>query len=140
MDSDEVTHNMFRQMVEGHFAPLLKRGFRVIEEASSDTPTVATLAIAASNVAITLSYDRRDRTCDLRVSKTEGAPAEWYGWDLATYLRDLRGYRGMLSVGITQDQYKKLPAKDILERELRWYASTIEAHAPRIADDSEDFQ
>ena len=113
--------------------------FRFVEEAASDSPTLAEIVLAAKNVALLFSYDRRDRMCDLRVAKMEGDPANLFGWDLATYLRDFCGYRGGLSDGLTRTQYKKLAQIEHLVRELRWYASIIHAHAPSIVDDTETF-
>jgi hypothetical protein len=139
MRSDSINQEVLRQMAEEHFGSLLARGFRFIEGGASDGPTLAIVLLAGTKVALRLSYDRRDRACDLRVAKMEDDPADLSGMDLGTYLRVYCGYRGGYSDGMTPAQLKALTEKDRLARDVRWYAGIIQAHAPRIMDDSEDF-
>ena len=140
MSDDEVTGVSLRRLAEKHFGFLLARGFGFVEAGCSDGPVLTVVTIAGKNVALRVSYDRRERACGIRVAKLEGDPADLYGVDLGVYLRSHCGYRGGYSDGMTLAQLKALSPQGRLERSLRWFAGIIQAHAQRIVDDSEDFR
>ena len=140
MTRDSITYGILRQLVEEHFDFLLAGGFHFLDERRSNDPVLFVVMIAGKNVALRLTYDRRDRVCDIGVGKTQGDPTEPFGLDLGSYLHDYCGYRGGYSDGMTTAQLKTLAPKVRLARDIRWFAGIIQARAPRIVDDTEDFK
>ncbi len=139
MADDPITYDTVVRLIEEQFAFLLARGFHLLPARSSDQPVLVVVMIAAKRVGLLFSYDRRDGVIDVEVESMADARVPPCSWNLDTYLRTFCGYRGGYSDGITIKHLQSLEAQPRLERDIRWYAGIIRAHAPRVVDDTEEF-
>lgn len=139
MADDPMTYDAVVRLIEEQFAFLFARGFQLVPERSSDQPVLVLVMIAAERVGLLFSYDRRDGSIDVEVENMAHAQVQPRSWNLDAYLRTFCGYRGGYSDGMTIKELEALEARPRLERDIRWYAGIIRAHAPHIVNDTEEF-
>jgi len=133
-------YTALQQRVEQDLAPLLERGFRILESESSDSPTGVGITLCGERVWVSLSFDIRDRVGSLYVGKLVGQHPVLPNWNLLTYLVRLRDFRGRISYELTVEQRREMSFAQIMASDFKVLTDALFRFAPRIVDDTEDFQ
>ena len=139
MTERSQTYVLLQQRVEQDLAPLLERGFRILESQCSDSPTNAAITIGKERVRVRLSFDVRDRVGSLYVGKLSGQLPDWPNWDILNYLVRLCGFRGRLSTDLSNQQRREMSIAQIMASDFGVLTRSLFQFAPRIVDDTEDF-
>lgn len=140
MTEHSQTYVLLQQQLEGDLAPLLRRGFRILESQCADSPTDVAITIAKEHVRVQLSFDLRDRVGSLYVGKISGHYPDWPNWDILNYLIRLCGFRGRLSYELSSQQRQEMAIAEIMSSDFGVLTRALLKFAPRIVDDTEDFE
>jgi hypothetical protein len=130
--------------VKMKFRFLIECGFHFLEDETVNTPTLVEITLSGKKVALIVSFDCREQTTSLYVAKvrdgriTHRGEGGYYG-DFSAYLRQYCRFRGSISDGMTIKQLQTLSLQERIRRDVLVYAKTIQAYAPRIVNDVEDF-
>lgn len=132
-------YRLLQQRTEQDLAPLLQRGYRVLESACSDTPTGVGITLCRERVCVSVSFDLRDRIGDLYVAKISADRSVCPNWHILTYLERLCGFRGEVSQGLSPERRASMGNGELMANDIGVLAKALFKFAPRIADDTEDF-
>jgi hypothetical protein len=139
MSNRSETYTLLQQRVEQDLAPLLQRGFRILESECSDEPTGALITLGRERAWVSLSFDIRDRVGSLYVGKLSGQRPAWPHWDILNYLVRLCGFRGRISYELSVEERREMPIGQIMASDFKVLVGALLQLAPRIVDDTEDF-
>ena len=145
MTTDLDISALLRRGIEKHFGFLFAQGFHFLDGEAEDGPVLVSLALAATQVAIIVYFDRREPDVQLDVAKvsngriTHRGQGGYYDY-LSAYLRRFCGFRGSVLGSMTPEKSRSLSLWEWIERDIGAYARILQTHAPRIIDDTEDFQ
>lgn len=132
-------YRLLQQRVEQDLAPLLQRGYRILESECSDNPTGVGITLCGERVCVSVSFDLRDRIGDLYVAKLSAGRPVWPNWHILTYLERLCGFRGKINQGLSTELRASMPGGELMANDIGVLAKALFKFAPRIVDDTEDF-
>jgi hypothetical protein len=140
MAEHSQTYVLLQQQFERDLDPLMQRGFRILESQCADSPTDVAITIARERVRVQLSFDLRDRVGSLYVGRLSGHRPDWPNWDILNYLVRLCGFRGRLSYELSSQQRREMSVAEIMASDFGVLTRALFQFAPRIVDDTEDFE
>jgi len=139
MTKHSEVYRLLQGRVEVELATLLKRGFRILEEACSDQPTGSSVVVGRERAWVGLSFDVRDRVGSLYLGKLCDRQPSWPGMDLVTYLERYGGFRGRVFYELTIEQRRGMSFAEIIASDSNVLATALLRFAPHIVDDTEEF-
>jgi len=132
------------EQIKNNFNFLMLHGFVLLELEIVKTPTLVELSLMAKKVALIVSFDMRELITSLYIAKvrderiTHRGEGGYY-CDFSAYLRNYCKFRGSISDGLTIKQIKTLTLEERIMRDIQLYANALQAYAPRIVNDLEEF-
>jgi hypothetical protein len=140
MSNPSETYLLLQQRVEQDLAPLTQRGYRILGSECSDSPTGANITLARERAWVSISFDIRDRVGSLYVGKLSGQHPLLPNYNILTYLVQLCGFRGRINQGLSPQQRDSMGIEQLMFNDIGVLASALLQFAPRIVDDTEDFE
>lgn len=139
MPERSQTYLLLQQRIEQNLAPLLQRGYQILESECSDEPTGALITLGRERAWVSLSFDTRDRVGSLYVGRVFGGRPVWPRLDILNYLVRFCGFRGRILYELSSEQRREMSIAQIMMSDFGTLTCALLRFAPRIVDDTEDF-